>query len=164
MFKNKSFFHSISSLFWNGFGSVFLRFFGGTNGCESKKQKNQKPHETLRMRIEFEGRLVEQNLKNNKKQLKTACFFGHRFWIDFGWVLGRFWEAKIIDFRTFVIICSMQTLECKLEGHFGGQKVTLSNLPVMLGQGRWNGGGPLATPRTQRVQLEHVKVPYACHP
>ena len=103
MFKNKSFFHSISSLFWNGFGSVFLRFFGGTNGCESKKQKNQKPHETLRMRIEFEGRLVEQNLKNNKKQLKTACFFGHRFRIDFGGVWGSILEPKNLDFQYFQV-------------------------------------------------------------
>ena len=35
---------------------------------------------------------------------------------DFGRILGPFWEGKIIDFRTFFAIFSMQNLECKLEG------------------------------------------------
>ena len=56
--------------------------------------------------------------------------------MDFGWVSGGFWEAKIDDFRTFFIIFSMQNLECKLEGHFGGKKVTLANYLVMLGRDR----------------------------
>ena len=28
-------------------------------------------------------------------------FFGHRFGIDFGWVLGGVWEAKKLDFGSF---------------------------------------------------------------
>ena len=36
--------------------------------------------------------------------------------MDFGTVLGGFWEAKILDFRTFFVIFSMQNLECNLEG------------------------------------------------
>ena len=72
--------------------------------------------------------------------------------MDFGWVSGGFWEAKIDDFRTFFIIFSMQNLECKLEGHFGGQKGDLGKLPGYVGTGSVNGGGPLATPRAQRVQ------------
>ena len=33
--------------------------------------------------------------------MKNPCFFGHRFWKDFGKVLGGLWEAKILDFRIF---------------------------------------------------------------
>ena len=36
--------------------------------------------------------------------------------MDFGRVLGGFWEAKILDFRIFFAIFSMQIFECKLEG------------------------------------------------
>ena len=40
--------------------------------------------------------------------------------IDFGRVLGGFWEgfweAKIIDFRTFFAIFSMPNFDCNLEG------------------------------------------------
>ena len=28
-------------------------------------------------------------------------FFGHRFGVDFGWVLGGFWETKNFDFGSF---------------------------------------------------------------
>ena len=28
-------------------------------------------------------------------------FFGHRFWVALGWVLGRFWNAKNLDFHSF---------------------------------------------------------------
>ena len=30
--------------------------------------------------------------------------------------MGGFWEAKILDFRTFFVIFSMQNLECNSEG------------------------------------------------
>ena len=36
--------------------------------------------------------------------------------IDFGRILGGFWEGKILDFRTFFVIFSMQNLACNLEG------------------------------------------------
>ena len=36
--------------------------------------------------------------------------------MDFGRVLGGFWEAEILDFRTFFVIFSMQNFECNLEG------------------------------------------------
>ena len=67
MTKSMSFFDSILSPFRSGFGGVFQRFFGGKNGRESKNQKIEKPHETLRVRIEFEGRLLETKLKNLNK-------------------------------------------------------------------------------------------------
>ena len=35
---------------------------------------------------------------------------------DFEWILGRFWEAKNLDFRTFFDDFSMQILEDVLEG------------------------------------------------
>ena len=38
------------------------------------------------------------------------------FWEGFGKVLGRFWEAKILDFHIFFVIFSMSNLECNLEG------------------------------------------------
>ena len=34
--------------------------------------------------------------------------------MDFGGVLGGFWEAKIHDFRTSFDVFSMQNLECNL--------------------------------------------------
>ena len=46
-------------------------------------------------------------------------FFGtsisKAFWKDFGRVWGGFWEAEILDFRTFFVIFSKQNLECNLE-------------------------------------------------
>ena len=39
--------------------------------------------------------------------------------MDLGKILGRFWEAQIIDFRNFFDIFSMQNLECNL----GRQKI-----------------------------------------
>ena len=37
--------------------------------------------------------------------------------------MGGFWEAKILDFRIFFVIFSMQILECKLEGQKIEKKV-----------------------------------------
>ena len=36
--------------------------------------------------------------------------------MDFEKVLEGFWEAKILDFRTFFYVFSYQNLECNLEG------------------------------------------------
>ena len=52
----------------------------------------------------------------------------HRFWKDFGKVLEGFWEAKILDFRIFFVIFSMQILECKLEG----QKIEKKGFKIFL--------------------------------
>ena len=50
------------------------------------------------------------------------------------------------------------------ETDFGGQNERdHQNMSIFEGE-QWNGGGPLATPRVQRVQLEYRKVPYAGHP
>ena len=38
-------------------------------------------------------------------------------------VLEGVWEAKILDFRTFFIIFSMQSLKCNLEGQKLEKKV-----------------------------------------
>ena len=61
-------------------------------------------------------------------------------------------------------MASRARLEAILEGKSAileakkdwGQLVT-----PMLGRGRWNGGASLATPRAQRVQLEHFTVSHA---
>ena len=50
------------------------------------------------------------------------------------------------------------------ESDFGGQNGGGEFYMRTFGRGRWNGGGPLATPRVQRVQLEYRKIPYAGHP
>ena len=52
----------------------------------------------------------------------------HVFWdFDFGRVLGGFWEAKILDFRTFFAVFSMQNFECNLEG----QKIEKTALKII---------------------------------
>ena len=63
--------------------------------------------------------------------------------MDFGWVLGGFWEAKILDFRTFFFIFSMQSLKCNLEGQKiekkGLQAADGANLPLDSGHPRLPG-------------------------
>ena len=61
-------------------------------------------------------RRVKLKQKIVKKLLKFACFLEHRFWEDFGRVLGGFGEAKILDFRIFFDVFSKQNLEGILEG------------------------------------------------
>ena len=41
----------------------------------------------------------------------------------FGRVLGGVWKAKILDFRTFVDVFSMQNFDCNLEGQKIEKKV-----------------------------------------
>ena len=36
-----------------------------------------------------------------QKIAKIDMFFRHRFWVALGWVLGRFWNAKNLDFQSF---------------------------------------------------------------
>ena len=59
---------------------------------------------------------------SNKNRRKIACFLGPRFWMDLGRVLGRFWEAQIINFRSFFDIFSKQNFECNLEGQKNSKK------------------------------------------
>ena len=47
-------------------------------------------------------------IKGPKKLRFFDIFWGYPFWIDFGRVWGGFWEAKIIDFRTFFDVFSKQ--------------------------------------------------------
>ena len=53
--------------------------------------------------------------------------------MDFGRVWGGFGEAKCLDFYTFFIICSMQNLECKLEGQKIGKKWPKTIFDPILG-------------------------------
>ena len=57
--------------------------------------------------------------------------------MDFGWVLGGFWEAQIHDFRIFFVYFSMQNLDCNLEGQKiekkGLQGADGANLPLRSG-------------------------------
>ena len=64
------------------------------------------------------------------------------FWnIDFGRISEGFWEAKILDFRIFFVIFSMQNLECNLEGQEIEKKSHKTTDFRFLAQGRrWSGG------------------------
>ena len=77
--------------------------FESKNGRESQKRKIEKPHETLRGRIEIEGRLIEVNFEMFEKVLKTACFFRHRFRIDFGVVSVSISDPKNVSFWYFQV-------------------------------------------------------------
>ena len=98
---------------------VSERFLGGFSEpkteANQKNQKNEKPHETLRGRIEFQCRLVKKHKKSIPKSMKIVCFFGSRFWRHFGRVLGGLWDGKNFDFCICFVICSMQNLDGKLE-------------------------------------------------
>ena len=60
--------------------------------------------------------------------------------MGFGRVLGGVWEAKIVDFRTFFDIFSMQNLECNLEGQKIEKKGHKTSDCRLLAQGRrWSG-------------------------
>ena len=48
---------------------------------------------------------------------------------DFGRVWGGFWEAEILDFRTFFDIFSLQNLECNLEGQKIEKKAPKNDFP-----------------------------------
>ena len=50
-----------------------------------------------------------------KKRRNITCFFEHRFGKDLGGVLERFWEAKILDFRSFLGVFSKQKSKYVLE-------------------------------------------------
>ena len=41
-------------------------------------------------------------MNNDKKTAKINMFFGHRFGVALGWVLERVWEAKNLDFPSFL--------------------------------------------------------------
>ena len=47
---------------------------------------------------------------------KIAYFLEHRFGRVLGKVLGGFWEAKILDFRSFFDIFSMRNFDCNSRG------------------------------------------------
>ena len=78
--------------------------------------------------------------------------------------MGGFGEAKIIDFRTFFIICSMQNLECKLEGHLRGQEGDGVKFHGYVGAGSVEWRRPFGYAKSTASTEEHVTVPYAGHP
>ena len=48
-------------------------------------------------------------------------------------VLEGVWEAKILDFRTFFVIFSMQSFECNLEGQKIAKKRTQNHFFLNFG-------------------------------
>ena len=88
---------------------VSERFLGGFSEpkteANQKKQKNEKPHETLRGRIEFQCRLVKKQKKIKQKSMKICMFFRISilvgFWEGFGRVLGGFWDGFGMVFGGF---------------------------------------------------------------
>ena len=77
-------------------------------------RKNTNLAKTLKILIFLKGKLIFLRFraiifkkKIVQKLSKFACFLGPRFWKGFGRVLGGFWEAKILDFRTFFDVFSM---------------------------------------------------------
>ena len=139
MLKSHLFSDSILSWFRGGFGEVFGRFFEPKTEANQKKQKFEKPHETLRGRIEFQCRLVKKHEKSIPKSIKIVCFFGPRFWRHFGRVLGGFWEPEILDFRTFFDVFSKQILKRVSEGQKIDQNGPKDADDAHLGSGlRWS--------------------------
>ena len=75
---------------------VSERFLGGFSEpkteANQKKQKIEKPHETLRGRIEFQCRLVNKTRKIDPEIDENRMFFWtsilEAFWEGFGRVLG----------------------------------------------------------------------------
>ena len=113
MLKNKVFSASIFGGIGLRFGRVFGKFVRSKMHANSKTKKSDRQAKNI----------VKTNKKSMSAPLHQSMFQAkideklYVFWdIDFGWILGGFWEAKIIDFRTFFIIFSMQNLECNLEG------------------------------------------------
>ena len=65
----------------------------------------------------------------------------HRFWKDFGRVLGGVWEAKILDFRTFFDVFSISFFKRGSEGEKIDQKCEKTKLFRFLASGlRWSPG------------------------
>ena len=52
--------------------------------------------------------------------------------MGFGEVLGGFWEAKILDFRTFFVMFSMLNFECNLERQKIEKKGSKNFFPAIL--------------------------------
>ena len=113
MLKNNTFLASIFSSFGPRFGEVFGRFFGADwrrHACAKKIVR-----EAFRVVKTISERMwafLRYEPICQKIDEKSHVFRD----VDFGWIWGGFWEAKILDFRTFFVIFSMQILECKLEG------------------------------------------------
>ena len=67
----------------------------------------------------------------------------HVFWdIDFGRILGGFWETKNLNFRTFFVIFSKQILEDVLEGEKIEKKVVRRRSAGDFGSARRNVRSP----------------------
>ena len=62
--------------------------------------------------------------------------------MDFGWVWGGFWEAKILDFLTFFVIFSKQILKDFLEGYKIEKKSVSRRSAGDFGPARRNVRGP----------------------
>ena len=117
MLKNNTFSASILEGFGPRFGRVFGRFFAPKIHAESDFKKSVRQAKNI----------VKTNRKSMSALLRQSLFRAkideksHVFWdIDFGWILGGFWEgfgeAKILDFRTFFDVFSKHFFNIFLEG------------------------------------------------
>ena len=113
MLKNNTFSASILEGFGPRFGRVFGRFFGPKMYAESDLEKSVRQAKNI----------VKTNRKSMSALLQQSTFRAkideklHVFWdIDFGWTLGGFWGAKILDFRTFFDVFSKHFFNSFLEG------------------------------------------------
>ena len=111
--KNNTFSASISEGFAPRFGKVFGRFVDAkmrakseTLNCVKHQQNTAWAHVFLMLAL----------ATSIKIRAKIEDKF-HIFWdIDFGWILGRFWEAQILDFRIFFDVFSKHFSNNFLEG------------------------------------------------
>ena len=108
-------FGRVRTSFWNGFWKVFWT----EDVCQKRTfdfcEKLTK-HCVGAWNLRFGS--CNKQPKISKNQWKIACFLKHRFGRHFGWILGKFWEAKIHDFRNFF----EKKMEAKNEMNFGRPK------------------------------------------
>ena len=82
--------------------------------------------------------LLQQSIFRAKFDEKS-----HVFWdVDFEWILGRFWEAQIRDFRIFFDDFSKQILKSVLEGEKIEKMTNKDDKAQILGPARRNVRSP----------------------
>ena len=76
------------------------------------KKSVRQANNTVKTNTKLMLALVQRSIFRTKFDEKS-----HVFWdVDFGWILGGFWEVKILDFHTFFDVFSKSFLKHAWEG------------------------------------------------